>query len=123
MNWIEGCLAPIGGVSTLCKRLSAIDYVVWNAIRAWIAAWNHYRRCVVKADAVEVLEQLVGKHRQFRLMHRGRPILWDGTDRSWTNACRWAGPTDVRSQNRFHIRAARHGQVCTSVQELEGLRA
>jgi integrase len=72
-------------------------------------------------DAVKVLEEQQGKHRQYCFTFRGKPIRWELSNTAWQNAVRKAGLTDFRFHDLRHTWASWHRQAGTSVDELKEL--
>jgi hypothetical protein len=90
---------------------------------AWL---NRTKNCTLRGmplnvDAVEVLEEQVGKHLQFCFTYRGASVRWHVTNTAWHNVLEKAGLTDVRFHDRRHTWASWHRQAGTSCDELKDL--
>jgi integrase len=72
-------------------------------------------------DALKVLEEQVGQHRQYCFTYRGKPIRWELTNSAWHSAVRKAGLTDLRFHDLRHTWASWHRQAGTSCDELKEL--
>lgn len=75
----------------------------------------------LNADAVQVLQEQLGKHPQVCFTYRGNPIKWDLTNTAWGNALGKAGITDFRFHDLRHTWASWHRQSGTSTDELKDL--
>jgi integrase len=72
-------------------------------------------------DAVAVLKAQQGKHGQYCFTFKGKPIVWQISDKIWRAAVRKAGFTDLRFHDLRHTWASWHRQAGTSCDELKDL--
>jgi integrase len=72
-------------------------------------------------DAVNVLEEQTGKHKQFCFTYCGQPISSGVSRRAWRNAVTKAGLGDLRFHDLRHTWASWHRQMGTSCDELKEL--
>jgi integrase len=115
------------GLATGC-RAREIAGLEWSRVdlsrsTAWL---NHTKNGTPRGvplnhDAVAVLEEQQGKHRQYCFTFRGKPIRWELSNTAWQNAVRKAGLTDFRFHDLRHTWASWHRQAGTSCDELKEL--
>lgn len=109
-------------------RASEITGLEWNRVdldrrTAWL---NHTKNGTPRGvplnhDAVQVLEEQVGKHEQFCFTYRGKPIRCEVSNKAWRNAVAKAGLGDLRFHDLRHTWASWHRQMGTSCDELKEL--
>jgi integrase len=72
-------------------------------------------------DAVAVLKEQQGKHKQYCFTFKGKPIRWQISDKIWRRAVKEAGFTELRFHDLRHTWASWHRQAGTSCDELKDL--
>jgi integrase len=109
-------------------RASEITGLEWNRVdldrhTAWLNQTKNGtpRGVPLNHDAVIVLEEQIGKHRQFCFTYRGKPIRWEVSNSAWRNAVAKAGLGDLRFHDLRHTWASWHRQMGTSCDELKEL--
>ncbi|MGQ2964338.1 tyrosine-type recombinase/integrase [Methylophilus sp.] len=75
----------------------------------------------LNADAIEVLEQLLGDHDQYVFTYQGQPIKRAITNHAWYTAVKKAGLFDLRFHDLRHTWASWHRQAGTTCDELKDL--
>ncbi len=75
----------------------------------------------LNSDAVELLQQEVGKHPRYYLTYRGKPITGPISNKGWFSALERAGLQNFRFHDLRHTWASLHRQAGTSCDELKGL--
>ena len=100
----------------------------WNRVdlkrqTAWLNRTKNGtpRGVPLNKDAVEVLREQMGKHRQYCFTYRGEPIGWQLTNSAWHTALAKAGIRDFRFHDLRHTWASWHRQAGTSCDELKDL--
>lgn len=109
-------------------RASEITGLEWNRVdltrrTAWL---NHTKNGTPRGvplnhDAVTVLEEQIGKHKQFCFTYCGQPISSGVSRRAWRNAVDKAELGDLRFHDLRHTWASWHRQSGTSCDELKEL--
>ena len=109
-------------------RAQEITGLEWNRVdldrhTAWL---NHTKNGTPRGvplnhDAVTVLEEQIGKHKQFCFTYCGQPISSGVSRRAWRNAVNKAGLGDLRFHDLRHTWASWHRQNGTSCDELKEL--
>ena len=75
----------------------------------------------LNADAIEVLEELLGDHDQYVFTYQGQPIKRAITNHAWYTAVKKAGLYDLRFHDLRHTWASWHRQAGTTCDELKDL--
>lgn len=75
----------------------------------------------LNADAIEVLEELIGEHQQYVFTYQGQPIKRAITNHAWYSAVKKAGLFDLRFHDLRHTWASWHRQAGTTCDELKDL--
>lgn len=75
----------------------------------------------LNADAIEVLEELLGDHDQYVFTYQGQPIKRAITNHAWYTAVKKAGLFDLRFHDLRHTWASWHRQAGTTCDELKDL--
>lgn len=109
-------------------RAREITGLEWNRVdldrqTAWLNRTKNGtpRGVPLNSDAVEVLGEQIGKHKQFCFTYRGEPIGWQLTNSAWHTALAKAGIRDFRFHDLRHTWASWHRQAGTSCDELKDL--
>lgn len=109
-------------------RASEITGLEWNRVdlsrqTAWINQTKNGtpRGIPLNADAVEVLNEQVGKHPQVCFTYKGKPIGWELSNGGWHKALEKANIQDFRFHDLRHTWASWHRQAGTSCDELKDL--
>lgn len=79
------------------------------------------RGVLLNADAIEVLEELLGDHDQYVFTYQGQPIKRAITNHAWYTAVKKAGLFDLRFHDLRHTWASWHRQAGTTCDELKDL--
>jgi integrase len=109
-------------------RAREIAGLEWNRVdlerrTAWLNQTKNGtpRGVPLNHDAVKVLQEQVGRHRQYCFTYRGKPIGWELTNNAWHAALVRAGITDFRFHDLRHTWASWHRQAGTTCDELKDL--
>ncbi len=107
------------------REITGLEWSRVDLVRrtAWL---NHTKNGTPRGvplnhDAVQVLEEQIGKHEQFCFTYRGKPIRWEVSNTAWRNAVAKAGLGDLRFHDLRHTWASWHRQMGTSCDELKEL--
>ena len=109
-------------------RAREIAGLEWNRVdlerrTAWLNQTKNGtpRGVPLNHDAVKVLQEHVGKHRQYCFTYRGKPIGCELTNNAWHAALARAGISDFRFHDLRHTWASWHRQAGTTCDELKDL--
>jgi integrase len=109
-------------------RASEITKLEWSRVdlarqTAWLNDTKNGtpRGVPLNLDAVQVLEEQIGKHAQFCFTYLGRPIKGGVSSRAWRHVVEKAGLDDLRFHDLRHTWASWHRQNGTSCDELKEL--
>jgi integrase len=109
-------------------RASEITKLEWSRVdlarqTAWLNDTKNGtpRGVPLNLDAVQVLEEQIGKHAQFCFTYRNEPLRWGVSNTAWQNAVSKAELGDLRFHDLRHTWASWHRQSGTSCDELKEL--
>ena len=131
MHEITDCLQTV--LKQTAYRLSphhtkTITKLEWSRVdlarqTAWLNDTKNGtpRGVPLNLDAVQVLEEQIGKHAQFCFTYRNEPLRWGVSNTAWQNAVSKAELGDLRFHDLRHTWASWHRQSGTSCDELKEL--
>jgi len=109
-------------------RASEITGLEWNRVdlergTAWLNQTKNGtpRGVPLNIDAINVLEEQIGKHDRYCFVFRGKPIRWGLTNSSWKAAIKETDLEGLRFHDLRHTWASWHRQAGTSCDELKEL--
>jgi integrase len=107
------------------KEITGLEWkrVDLNRGTAWLDKTKNGtpRGVPLNADAIEVLEELLGDHEQYVFTYQGQPIKRAITNHGWYTAVKKAGLFDLRFHDLRHTWASWHRQAGTTCDELKDL--